>query len=291
MNQKFDEYTSIKKEENNMYANNIKFKDININNILELTPRDILNCLLYNKNSISTEVKKLQYQILQLTKEVNITSKYSKKNKLQKEIEDRKEVIDEINKSLNKWALNKYKEIKNIIRETLEQSSSLSEEELTSMVTKIEKMLTYKKYMSTPVKKIIYIMLKQKEIEKENSYVESNFPVQIQQELIKTEEKNIYKQPDYEVDNVCETIIPTEILNKLSRNSSNNNSNNNVKVSMFYASIDGGIDGNILGNESFQVILLKFLDLMSKFLYGTLQNQITELYKEIDKNNSNKRYY
>lgn len=291
MNQKFDEYTSIKKEANNMYANNIKFKDININNILELTPRDILNCLLYNKNIISTEVKKLQYQILQLTKEVNITSKYSKKNKLQKEIEDRKEVIDEINKSLNKWALNKYKEIKNIIRETLEQSSSLSEEELTSMVTKIEKMLTYKKYMSTPVKKIIYIMLKQKEIEKENSYVESNFPVQIQQELINTEEKNIYKQPDYEVDNVCETIIPTEILNKLPRNSSNNNSNNNVKVSMFYASIDGGLGGNNLGNESFEVILLKFLDLMSKFLYGTLQNQITEVYKEINKNNSNKRYY
>lgn len=289
MSQKFDGYTSMKKETNNMDGNNIKFKDININNLLELTPRDILNCLLYNKNIISMEEKKLQYQIAQLINQVNITSKYSEKNKLQKEIKERKEIIDIINKNLNKWALNKYKEIKNIIRETLEQSSSLSEDELNSMVIKIEKMITYKKYMSTPIKKIIYAILKQYEREKENSYSEPNLPLEIQQELIKAEEKNIYKQPDYEADNVCETIIPTEIINKLPRNSLKNASNNNVKVSMFYASIDGGLGGNNLGNESFEVILLKFLDLISKFLYGTLQNQITELYKEIDKNNSNKR--
>lgn len=287
MNQKFNEYTSRKKGANNMYGNNIKFKDINVNNILELTPRDILNCLLYNKNIISTEVKKLQYQISQLTNELNITSKYSKKIKLQKEIQERKEVIDTMNKGLNKWALNKYKKIKNIIRETLEESSSLSEEELNNMVIKIEKMLTDKKYMSTAVKKIMYIILKQHEREKENSYAEPNLPVEIQQELIKAEEKNIYKQSDYEVDNVDEAIIPTEILNKLPKNSLNDN----VKVSMFYASIDGGLGGNKLGNESFEVILLKFLDLMSKFLYGTLQNQITELYKEIDKNNSNQSYH
>lgn len=287
MNQKFNKYTSTKKGVNNMYGNNVKFKDINVNNILELTPKDILNCLLYNKNIISTEVKKLQYQISQLTKALNITSKYSKKIKLQKEIEERKEVIDTITKGLNKWSLNKYKEIKNIITETLEESSSLSEEELKSMVIKIEKMLTEKKYMSTSVKKIIYITLKQHETENENSYGKSNLPLEIQQEMIKGEEKNIYKHRDYEVDNVEEAIIPTEILNRIPKNSSNDN----VKVSMFYASIDGGLGGNNIGNESFEVILLKFLDLMSKFLYGTLQNQITELYKEIDKNNSNKGYH
>ncbi|MCY6356824.1 hypothetical protein [Clostridium sp. ZS2-4] len=287
MNEKFNEYTSasMKKGSNNMYGNNIKFKDINVNNILDLNPRDILNCLLYNRKVISNEAKKLQYQILQLTNELNLTVKHSKKIKLQKEIKDRKEVIDSINAALNKWALNKYSDIKNIIRETLEQSSNPSEEELKNMVIKIEKMMTDPKYISTPVKKIIYIILKQHE--KDNSYNEVNLPVEIQQEISKSEKKNIYNQRDYEIENIEETIIPTEILNKLPQNSSNNN----VKVSMFYASIDGGIGGDKLGNESFKVILLKALDLMSKLLYGTLQNQITELYEEIDKNNSNKRYH
>ncbi|MCY6369554.1 hypothetical protein [Clostridium ganghwense] len=268
---KNNSYTSLKN-----FSKNIIFKEINMNNILEITPRDILEWLLYNQKIISNESNKLKSEISQLINELNTTNKSSKKVKIKKEIKERKEYINAISKKLDKWAVNKYKNIQDIVKQILKQSiPEAREEEMQNIFIKFEKMLKDKKYSATSLKKIIDINIKAYRKQMIKPYCETNLPILPQ---------NIDNKKEDDEKNIEETIIPTEVLINSPKNSSEN-----LKVNMFYASIVGRDRGNNLSNESFELMLLKSLDYISKFLYGTLQSQITELYKEIE--NSNNFHY
>lgn len=57
----------------------------------------------------------------------------------------------------------------------------------------------------------------------------------------------------------------------------------NVSISVFYGSISKSFNGDTSKDKSLELMLLNCVEAMSKFLYGTLQNQLAELYEEIDK--------
>ncbi|MCY6483187.1 hypothetical protein OW763_02305 [Clostridium aestuarii] len=268
-------------EKNTGRIKNIEFQDIDMSDVLKAMPRDVIQCLMNNKKKISQESNRLRYEIRELTKELSAVTENIEKNRLNQAIKNKKQDIDYMNKILNEWTVNKYKDIENIVKQVLNKSiPQISKKDLDNMIIRFQSMLTNKKYLNTSLGEIIYKICKEHKKQMDKSYDKGILPVEVESEIMTPCQTNYEKKPLLK--NSVETISPAEILTNVSRNLPNKPTSN-VKIDVFYASIEKSLDENDLSKESFEYMLLKFLDLTSKFLYKFIQKQISELYNDFDK--------
>lgn len=292
--------SKIKQKKNHL--KNIKFSNINMDTILDITPNDIFSCWNDNKNKITFELRELKSEIMKSAKEFNATDNYSAKVQLKQEIQEMKYLMDALNSTFKKWVTSLYKDIKNsvrhLIRELLPKAAA---EDLDILTSQFGNILSQQKYLNMPLREIIHIFVRNytkrnrkvshinydfnsNEIVNDNNFIiNGKSAANTKENLIKVEEILPSNKQNISTQHTSE-IIHSKNLHSYS----NKGSTNNAKVHMFYGSFDIPFDDDNMNLDSLELMLLNSLGLMSKFLYGTIQKQLAKLYKELDEKNNNK---
>lgn len=272
-------------EQKNIYSKQLKYKNIDINNILKITPNQLFNVWNYNREITRRHIVEIQGEIRGLNSELKHSRKNSRIEKINMRINDKKLEIANLDKNLKLWLDNAQHKVNVTVKQVFQKLiSNATDDQINDIIMEFGNVFSKPKYADTTLENILINFI----TEYKNRYSQlSNYPVNIVNKMVSPMMQHINKRKELVQDDSSEY---NDVIDNYNRNFPDNYKDNNVNsndmryfsVSIFYSSLGKKPKMNTTGKRSFELMMLGALDTMSNLLYGNLQNALSSLYEKID---------
>lgn len=271
-----------KYEQKQIYSKQIKFRNIDMGNILKITPSELFNSWKYNTDITRRRIVEMQSEIRALNSELNHVRKGSRREKITKKIDADKIEMSKLDRNLKIWLDNVQQRINNTVKLVFKKLlSNATEDQISNIVIEFGNVFSKSKYANTTLENILINFIN----DYKRGYTEArNSPMNLTNEMIPsimnqidTRRKKVEVEPMEYNDRIDDYHrgLPNEYK-------SDNNDMRYFGVSICYSSLGKKPIMRNTGKRSFELMMLGALDAVSNMLYGNLQNALEDLYEKID---------
>lgn len=271
-----------------------RLKRINAKNILQLTPNELYDTWNKNKNRMESIINRLRNEILFLQKKLETSNNRDERYRIIREIEHKKGEIAACQQRFKEWIGDIESSINTVVKSVFEKLlKGASKEQVSNVVMEFSNVFSEARYGDYKLESILVCFVdeyKRKLYGSQALVQRAGEERQVQPyKRERVQQKDLY---DYEYEryrNPMEYNDIRDITSYEDRNLGKVYDNNKQNMRFFSISIFYGSFGDKKGrkrggqNRSLNNMLLGAVDAMSNFLYGNIQNALSDLYSDLEK--------